>query len=158
MGGASAPPFFRYFPFKIGDLGAHPEKICLPLILICLPLILIRGRQSKIMRRVGKIGRRKVFPKVKNVNVESLKNGSKLLDFMVARGSDGARHLLLPSPVLRSLLSLRSSQTLRTIRTIRSIRTFRVLNSIREIRVQKQNVGFVFRFVFSFANTRCVGF
>ena len=33
------------------------------------------------MRRVGKIGRRKVFPKVKNVNVESLKNGSKLLDF-----------------------------------------------------------------------------
>ena len=33
------------------------------------------------MRRVGKIGRQKVFPKVKNVNVESLKNGSKLLDF-----------------------------------------------------------------------------
>ena len=33
------------------------------------------------MRRVGKIGRRKMFPKVKNVNVESLKNGSKLLDF-----------------------------------------------------------------------------
>ena len=83
MGGASAPPFFRHFPFKIGDLGAHPEKICLPLILICLPLILIRGRQSKIMRREGKIGRRKVFPKVKNVNVESLKNDSKLLDFGV---------------------------------------------------------------------------
>ena len=34
------------------------------------------------MRRVGKIGRRKVFPKVKNVNVKSLKNGSKLLDFL----------------------------------------------------------------------------
>ena len=33
------------------------------------------------MRRVGKIGRRKLFPKVKDVNVESLKNGSKLLDF-----------------------------------------------------------------------------
>ena len=42
------------------------------------------------MRQIGKIGRRKVFPKVKNVNVESLKNGSKLLDFMVARGSDEA--------------------------------------------------------------------
>ena len=23
MGGASAPPFFRHFPFKIGDLGAR---------------------------------------------------------------------------------------------------------------------------------------
>ena len=33
------------------------------------------------MRRVGKIGRRKMFPKVKNVNAESLKKGSKLLDF-----------------------------------------------------------------------------
>ena len=33
------------------------------------------------MRREGKIGRRKVFSEVKNVNVESLKNGSKLLDF-----------------------------------------------------------------------------
>ena len=81
MGGASAPPFFRHFPFKIGDLEAHPGKICLPLIFICLPQILIRGRQSKIMRRVGKIGRRKVFPKVKSVNVESPKNRSKLLDF-----------------------------------------------------------------------------
>ena len=61
-------PFFVTFPLKTGDLGAHPGKICLPLILICLPLILIRGRERKIMRRVGKIGRRKVFPKVKNVN------------------------------------------------------------------------------------------
>ena len=34
------------------------------------------------MRRVGKIGRQKVFSKVKNVNVESLKIGSKLLDFL----------------------------------------------------------------------------
>ena len=67
MGGASAPPFFRHFPFKIGDLEAHPGKI--------------RGRQRKTMRREGKIGRRKVFSEVKNVNVESLKNGSKLLDF-----------------------------------------------------------------------------
>ena len=33
------------------------------------------------MRRVGKIRRRKVFSEVKNVNVESLKNDSKLLDF-----------------------------------------------------------------------------
>ena len=32
------------------------------------------------MRRVGKIGRQKLFPKVKDVNIESLKNGSKLLD------------------------------------------------------------------------------
>ena len=94
-----------------------------------------------------------MFRKVKNVNVKSPKNDSKLLDFL-ARRSDGARHLLLPFPVLRSLLSLRSSQTLRTICTIRSIR---VLNSIREIRVQKQNVWFVFRFVYSFANARCVG-
>ena len=88
MGGASAPPFFRHFPFKIGDLEAHPGKICLPQILICLPQILIclpqiliRGRQSKIMRRIGKIGRQIVFPKVKNVNVESPKKRSKLLDF-----------------------------------------------------------------------------
>ena len=81
MGGASAPPFFRHFPFKIGDLEAHPGKICLPLIFLSLPLILIRGRERKIMRRVGKIGRRKVVPKVKNVNVKSLKNDAKLLVF-----------------------------------------------------------------------------
>ena len=81
MGGASAPPFFRHFPFKIGDLEAHPGKICLPLIFLCLPQILIRGRQSKTARREGKIGRRKVFPKVKNVNVKSLKKRSKLLVF-----------------------------------------------------------------------------
>ena len=37
---------------------------------------------GKTKRRVGKIGRRKVFSEVKNVNVESLKNGSKLLDFL----------------------------------------------------------------------------
>ena len=33
------------------------------------------------MRRVGKITRQKVFREVKNVNVKSLKNGSKLLEF-----------------------------------------------------------------------------
>ena len=37
MGGAEAPPFFRHFPFKIGDLEAHPGKI--------------RGRQRKIRGR-----------------------------------------------------------------------------------------------------------
>ena len=78
------PPFFVTFPLKSGILEAHPVKICLPQIFLCLPQILIRGRQRKIMRRVGKIGRQKVFPKVKNVNVESLKNGSKLLDFLGA--------------------------------------------------------------------------
>ena len=41
MGGASAPPFFRHFPFKIGDLEAHPGKI--------------RGRQRKIRGRQRKI-------------------------------------------------------------------------------------------------------
>ena len=93
-----------------------------------------------------------MFPKVKNVNVESLKNDSKLLDFFGVCRSDESRHLLLPFSVLRSIRSLRSLQTLRTIRSIR------VLNSIREIRVQKQNVWFVFRFVYSFANARYVGF
>ena len=63
------PPFFVTFPLKSGILEAHPVKICLPLVFLCLPLVLIRGRQRKIMRRIGKIGRRKVFPKVKNVNV-----------------------------------------------------------------------------------------
>ena len=41
------------------------------------------------MRQIGKIGRRKVFSEVKNVNVKSRKNGSKLLDFL-ARRSDEA--------------------------------------------------------------------
>ena len=89
MGGASAPPFFRHFPFKIGDLEAHPGKICLPLIFLCLPLILIWGRQRKTARRIGKIGRRKVFSKVKNVYVESPKKRSKLLVF-------SARSFLFP--------------------------------------------------------------
>ena len=38
------------------------------------------------MRRVGKTGRRKVFPEVKNVNVKSLKKRSKLLDFSSGGG------------------------------------------------------------------------
>ena len=75
------PPFFVTFPLKTGILEAHPRKICLPLILICLPLILICLPLSKTKRRVGKIGRRKVFSKVKNVNVESPKKRSKLLVF-----------------------------------------------------------------------------
>ena len=110
------------------------------------------------MCRIGKIGRRKVFPKVKNVNVESPKNGSKLLDFFVVCRSDESRHLLLPFPVLRFLRLIRSLRSLRSLQTLRTIRSIRVLNSIREIRVQKQNVGFVFRFVYSFANARRVGF
>ena len=102
-----------------------------------------------------------MFSEVKNVNVESLKNGSKLLDFFVVCRSEESRHLLLPFPVLRFLRlirSLRSLRSLQMLRTIRSIREIRVLNSIRETRVQKQNVRFVFRFVYSFANARCVGF
>ena len=91
-----------------------------------------------------------MFRKVKNVNVESLKKRSKLLDFQ-ERGGDESRHLLLPFPVLRSLRLLRSSRSLRSLQTLRTIR------SIRSIRVQKQNVGFVFRLVYSFANARCVG-
>ena len=99
-----------------------------------------------------------MFPKVKNVNVESPKIRSKLLDFFVVCRSEESRHLLLPFPVLRFLRLIRSLRSLQTLRTIRSIREIRVLNSIRETRVQKQNVRFVFRFVYSFANARCVGF
>ena len=33
------PPFFVTFPLKTAILGAHPGKICLPLILISLLLI-----------------------------------------------------------------------------------------------------------------------
>ena len=49
----------------------------------------IWGRESKTMRQIGKIGRRKVFPKVKNVNVELLKKRSNLLVF-------SARSFLFP--------------------------------------------------------------
>ena len=62
-------PFFVTFPLKTGILGAHLGKICLPQILICLPQIFLSLPLSKTKRRVGKITRRKVFPKVKNVNV-----------------------------------------------------------------------------------------
>ena len=81
MGGASAPPFFRHFPFKIGDLEAHPGKIRGRQRKIRGRQSKIWGRQRKTMRREGKIGRQKVFSEVKNVNVESPKNRSKLLDF-----------------------------------------------------------------------------
>ena len=81
MGGASASPFFVTFPLKTAILGAHPGKICLPLILICLPQIFLSLPLSKTKHRVGKIRRRKVFPKVKNVNVQSPKKRSKLLVF-----------------------------------------------------------------------------
>ena len=83
------PPFFVAFPLKTGILGAHPGKICLPLILICLPQIFLSLPLSKTKRRVGKIWRRKVFPKVKNVNVKSPKKRSKLLVF-------SARFFLFP--------------------------------------------------------------
>ena len=69
-------------------------------------------------------------------------------------GSDESRHLLLPFPVLRFLRSIRSVRSLRSLQTLQTLRTIR---SIRSIRVQKQNVGFVFRLVYSFANARCVG-
>ena len=98
MGGASAPPFFRHFPLKSGILEAHPGKICLPLILICLPQIFLSLPLSKTKRRVGKIWRRKVFPKVKNVNVESPKKRSKLLFF-------SARFFLFPLQVCSWMVS-----------------------------------------------------
>ena len=79
------------------------------------------------------------------------KNAQNCWIFEVTCWSDEACHLLLPFPVLRSLRLLRSSRSLRSLQTLRTIR------SIRSIRVQKQNVGFVFRLVYSFANARCVG-
>ena len=139
MGGASAPPFFRHFPFKIGDLEAHPGKICLPLILICLPLVLIRGRQRKIMRRVGKIGRQKVFPKVKSVNVESPKIDSKLLDFW--SGS-------LPQPLPKGKGF--SNFDIRLYMRVYITPPWKCFG--------RRCVGFVFRLVYSFAYARCVGF
>ena len=81
MGGVSAAPFFSHFPFKIGDLEAHPGKIRGRERKIRGRERKIWGRERKTMRQIGKIGRRKVFSEVKNVNVKSLKNGSKLLDF-----------------------------------------------------------------------------
>ena len=81
MGGASAPPFFRHFPFKIGDLEAHPGKIRGRQRKIRGRQRKIWGRERKTMRQIGNIGRRKVFSEVKNVNVKSRKNGSILLDF-----------------------------------------------------------------------------
>ena len=70
-------PFCFTSPLKTGVLGAHPGKICLPLIFLSLPL-------SKTKRRVGKIWRWKVFPKVKNVNAESPKKTLKIVVFFGA--------------------------------------------------------------------------
>ena len=56
------------------------------------------------------------------------------------------------------LFYVRNVRYVRHARHVRYGRFIRVLNSIREIRVQKQNVWFVFRFVYSFANARYVGF
>ena len=82
-------PFFVTSPLKTGILGAHLGKISLPLIFLSLPLIFLSLPLSKTKCRVGKIWRRKVFPKVKNVNVESPKKHSKLLFF-------SARFFLFP--------------------------------------------------------------
>ena len=58
------------------------------------------------MRRVGKIGRQKMFREVKNVNVKSPKNRSKLLDFWsgslpqpVPKGKDFSK--AYPNPSLK---------------------------------------------------------
>ena len=75
MGGASAPPFFRHFPFKIGDLEAHLGKSrCASRKNWVRIQEKLGAHPGKTTRRVGKIGRRKVFSKVKDVNVESRKN------------------------------------------------------------------------------------
>ena len=82
MGGALAPPFFRHFPFKIGVLGAHPGKSrCASRKNWVRIQEKLGAHPGKTARRVGKIGRRKVFSKVKDVNVESRKKRSKLLVF-----------------------------------------------------------------------------
>ena len=81
------PLFFVTSPLKTAILGALPGKICLPLILICLPQIFLSLPLSKTKRRVGKIWRRKVFPKVKNVNVESPKNAQNCWFFRRALSS-----------------------------------------------------------------------
>ena len=82
MGGASAPPFFRHFPFKNGVLGAHIRKTrCASRKNWVRIQEKLGAHPGKTARRVGKIGRRKVFSKVKDVNVESRKKRSKLLFF-----------------------------------------------------------------------------
>ena len=75
MGGASAPPFFRHFPFKNGGFRSASRKNWVRI------QEKLGAHPGKTTRRVGKIGRRKVFSKVKDVNVESRKKRSKLLVF-----------------------------------------------------------------------------
>ena len=91
------------------------------------------------MRRVGKIGRRKVSQKVKNVNVESLKNGSKLLDFW--SGS-------LPQPLPKGKGF--SNFDIRLYMRVYITPPWKCFG--------RRCVGFVFRLVYSFAYARCVGF
>ena len=82
MGGASASPFFRHLPFKNGDLGAHIRKTrCASRKNWVRIQEKLGAHPGKTARRVGKIGRRKVFSKVKDVNVELRKKRSKLLFF-----------------------------------------------------------------------------
>ena len=82
MGGASAPPFFRHFPFKNRVLDAHLRKTrCASRKNWVRIQEKLGAHPGKTARRVGKIGRRKVFSKVKDVNVESRKKRSKLLVF-----------------------------------------------------------------------------
>ena len=82
MGGASAPPFFRHFPFKNGVLDAHLRKTrCASRENWVRIQEKLGAHPGKTARRVGKIGRRKMFSKVKDVNVESRKKRSNLLVF-----------------------------------------------------------------------------
>ena len=76
------PPFFVTFPLKTGILGAHLGKSrCASRKNWVRIQEKLGAHPEKTTRRVGKIGRRKVFSKVKDVNVESRKKRSKLLVF-----------------------------------------------------------------------------
>ena len=72
------------------------------------------------MRRVGKIGRRKVFSEVKNVNVKSLKNGSKLLDFLWFAGVTSRVtsycHFLFYVSYVRNVRNVRDKRNKRYVR------------------------------------------
>ena len=76
------PPFFVTFPLKTGVLGAHIRKTrCASRKNWVRIQEKLGAHPGKTARRVGKITRRKVFPEVKDVNVESQKKRSKLLVF-----------------------------------------------------------------------------
>ena len=91
------------------------------------------------MRREGKIGRWKVFRKVKNVNVKSPKNDSKLLDFW--GGS-------LPQPLPKGKGF--SNFDMRLYMRVYMTPPWKCFG--------RRCVGFVFHLVYSFANARRVGF